>query len=140
MGSPTFASKGWRLDRKVEYLQERIAYMIGFGLPATIVTSFGPPLVNMAIFALIYPFVCPRRGVVHAKLKKTVRYPSAARSTSNPERLSPAFHSLSDSHPNGFAGRIQSVFLAGDVFRTSSPEISCGMGFRWAAGAHFCDG
>ena len=31
--------------------------MIGFGLPATVITSFGPPLVNMAVFALIYPFV-----------------------------------------------------------------------------------
>jgi len=35
--------------------------MIGFGLPATIITSFGPPLVTMAIFALIYPFVSPVR-------------------------------------------------------------------------------
>jgi len=57
MDSPTFASKGWGLDRKVDYLQERVAYMVGFGLPATVITSFGPPLVNMAVFALIYPFV-----------------------------------------------------------------------------------
>lgn len=57
IASPTFASKGWGLDRKIAYLQERLAYMVGFGLPATIITSFGPPLVNMAIFALIYPFV-----------------------------------------------------------------------------------
>lgn len=27
------------------------------GLPATLLTSFGPPLVNMALFALVYPFV-----------------------------------------------------------------------------------
>lgn len=27
------------------------------GLPATLLTSFGPPLINMAIFSLIYPFV-----------------------------------------------------------------------------------
>lgn len=29
------------------------------GLPATLLTSFGPPLINMAIFSLIYPFVRP---------------------------------------------------------------------------------
>lgn len=27
------------------------------GLPATLLTTFGPPMVNMAIFTLIYPLV-----------------------------------------------------------------------------------
>jgi len=29
------------------------------GLPATLLTTFGPPMVNMAVFTLIYPFVSP---------------------------------------------------------------------------------
>ncbi|WWC70333.1 uncharacterized protein I206_104283 [Kwoniella pini CBS 10737] len=49
-------SKRWPLDHRVSYMQDRTAYMIGFGFPATFLTSFGPPLVSMAIFALIYPF------------------------------------------------------------------------------------
>ena len=53
----TFAAKRWSLDRKVEYMQHRAAYMMGFGLPATLMTSFGPHLVTMAVFALISPFV-----------------------------------------------------------------------------------
>ncbi|KAK6910213.1 hypothetical protein I203_104245 [Kwoniella mangroviensis CBS 8507] len=51
-----FTSKHWPLDHRISYMQDRTAYMIGFGLPATFLTSFGPPLVTMAIFALIYPF------------------------------------------------------------------------------------
>jgi etoposide-induced 2.4 mRNA len=47
------------LDRRVGFMQDRVAYMAGFGIPATLITSFGPPLVNMAIFALLYPIVSP---------------------------------------------------------------------------------
>lgn len=52
----TFSTKNWSLDYRIEYLQARLAYMFGFGLPVTLMTSFGPPLVTMAIFALVYPF------------------------------------------------------------------------------------
>ncbi|CAD6583257.1 MAG: hypothetical protein TREMPRED_003512 [Tremellales sp. Tagirdzhanova-0007] len=72
----TFNAKQWPLDHRITFMQERTAYMIGFGkstfpivlfmasmlrqqpsgLVATALTSFGPTLVNMALFALIYPF------------------------------------------------------------------------------------
>ncbi|OCF36736.1 hypothetical protein I316_01332 [Kwoniella heveanensis BCC8398] len=51
-----FLQKHWPLDHRIQYMQDRTAYMFGFGLPATFITSFGPPLVKMAVFALIYPF------------------------------------------------------------------------------------
>ncbi|WVQ80629.1 hypothetical protein IAT38_002734 [Cryptococcus sp. DSM 104549] len=51
-----FSMKQWPLDYRIEYIQDRTAYMLGFGFPATFLTSFGPPLVCMAVFALIYPF------------------------------------------------------------------------------------
>jgi etoposide-induced 2.4 mRNA len=57
MSSWTFTSRGMSLDRRVGFMQDRVAYMAGFGIPATLITSFGPPLVNMAIFALLYPIV-----------------------------------------------------------------------------------
>ncbi|ODO08800.1 etoposide-induced protein [Cryptococcus wingfieldii CBS 7118] len=50
-----FSMKQWPLEYRITYIQDRLAYMFGFGLPATLMTSFGPPLVTMAIFALIYP-------------------------------------------------------------------------------------
>ncbi|WVQ72608.1 hypothetical protein IAR50_002166 [Cryptococcus sp. DSM 104548] len=50
-----FSMKQWPLEYCISYIQDRLAYMVGFGLPATLMTSFGPPLVTMAIFALIYP-------------------------------------------------------------------------------------
>ncbi|OXH39368.1 etoposide-induced 2.4 mRNA [Cryptococcus neoformans] len=52
----TFSTKNWSLDYRIKYLQARLAYMFGFGFPVTLMTSFGPPLVAMAIFALVYPF------------------------------------------------------------------------------------
>ncbi|KAL1413540.1 hypothetical protein Q8F55_001314 [Vanrija albida] len=50
------SSRQWPLDYRCKYISDRAAYMFGFGLPATLLTSFGPPLVNMIVFALIYPF------------------------------------------------------------------------------------
>lgn len=39
-------------------MHERLAYMLGFGLPITLLSSFGPvAIIKTAIFALIYPFV-----------------------------------------------------------------------------------
>lgn len=52
-----FASRQWPLDYRCSYISQHAAYMFGFGLPVTLLTSFGPPLINMAIFALLYPFV-----------------------------------------------------------------------------------
>lgn len=77
-------SKGLALEQRISYIQERTAYMIGFGKSdllhaspvshhqveltvsgflATFVTSFSTTLVNMAIFALIYPFVGHRSAL-----------------------------------------------------------------------------
>ncbi|KAL7421543.1 hypothetical protein Q5752_003312 [Cryptotrichosporon argae] len=53
----TFVSRGWPLDVRARFVADRAAYMFGFGLPATLLSSFAPPLVNMAVFALIYPFL-----------------------------------------------------------------------------------
>ncbi|ORY32496.1 etoposide-induced protein 2.4-domain-containing protein [Naematelia encephala] len=52
----TFSSRGWPLEYRVRFMQDRAAYMLGFGLVPTLLSSFGPPLINMAVFALIYPF------------------------------------------------------------------------------------
>lgn len=30
--SSTFSARSWLLDQKVEYMQDRVAYMIGFGM------------------------------------------------------------------------------------------------------------
>ncbi|CAK9785456.1 hypothetical protein CC85DRAFT_293575 [Cutaneotrichosporon oleaginosum] len=51
-----FVLRQWSLDTRCAYISSRGWYMFGFGLPATLLTSFGPPLINMAIFSLIYPF------------------------------------------------------------------------------------
>lgn len=52
----TFLTRGWGLDHRITFMQDRIGYMAGFGLIATSITSLGSPLVNLAIFALVYPF------------------------------------------------------------------------------------
>jgi len=74
--------------------------MIGFGLPATIITSFGPPLVNMAIFALIYPFVSNHREIVPDKLTtQFVIQALLARPPTPRDSLLPSTPSPQSSHP-----------------------------------------
>ncbi|BEJ11057.1 hypothetical protein CspHIS471_0104790 [Cutaneotrichosporon sp. HIS471] len=53
----SFVSRQWSLETRCTYISSRGWYMFGFGLPATLLTSFGPPLINMAISSLIYPFL-----------------------------------------------------------------------------------
>ncbi|EKD02139.1 hypothetical protein A1Q2_03501 [Trichosporon asahii var. asahii CBS 8904] len=52
-----FANRDWPLARRCAYIGDRAAYMFGFGLIPTLLTSFFPPLINMAIFTLLYPFL-----------------------------------------------------------------------------------
>ncbi|KAG8784451.1 hypothetical protein FRC15_003247 [Serendipita sp. 397] len=48
-------AKGLSLAARVKYLEERWAYFLGFGLPTTALCVMGSSLVNVAIFALIFP-------------------------------------------------------------------------------------
>ncbi|KAG8818399.1 hypothetical protein FRC17_010851 [Serendipita sp. 399] len=50
-----FRARGLSLAQRVKYLEERWAYFLGFGLPTTAVCTMGSSLVNVAIFALIFP-------------------------------------------------------------------------------------
>ncbi|GMK59563.1 hypothetical protein CspeluHIS016_0801690 [Cutaneotrichosporon spelunceum] len=52
-----FQSRQWSLETRSAYVSSRGWYMFGFGLPPTLLTSFGPRLINMAIFSLIYPLL-----------------------------------------------------------------------------------
>lgn len=63
-----FANRDWPLGKRCAYIGDRAAYMFGFGestpatsltagLIPTLLTSFFPPLINMAIFTLLYPFL-----------------------------------------------------------------------------------
>lgn len=100
------------LDRRIGYMQDRLAYMLGFGMPATLITSLGPPLVNMAIFALLYPIV---RLLVRFLIppcfadKQFVIQAIQSRPPSPKQSLLPSTPSPSASHPSsptmdGFAG------------------------------------
>ncbi|CAG7846485.1 SubName: Full=Uncharacterized protein {ECO:0000313/EMBL:CCA66891.1} [Serendipita indica DSM 11827] len=48
-------AKGLSLAARVRYLEERWAYFLAFGLPTTALCYLGNSLVNVAIFALIFP-------------------------------------------------------------------------------------
>ncbi|KAF9533471.1 etoposide-induced protein 2.4-domain-containing protein [Crepidotus variabilis] len=48
-------SRGLSLSRRIQHLEERWAYYLTFGLPATALCMWGSSLANAAIFALIFP-------------------------------------------------------------------------------------
>lgn len=52
----SFSSRGWTLTQISTKLSRDLPYYIAFGIMPTLICSFGPPLLRMAIFALIYPF------------------------------------------------------------------------------------
>lgn len=48
---------GWPFSERVKFLDSRWSYFIGFGFPITFVSWWSSdPLVNLALFALFYPF------------------------------------------------------------------------------------
>ncbi|TKY90074.1 hypothetical protein EX895_000072 [Sporisorium graminicola] len=50
-------SRGWSLDRRMRYCEERWSYFVAFGLPSTAVSFFHPSgLLNLMLFMLIFPF------------------------------------------------------------------------------------
>ncbi|EFI28440.1 hypothetical protein CC1G_13973 [Coprinopsis cinerea okayama7 len=48
-------SRGMSLARRVRHLEERWAYYLAFGLPATAICMLGRGLASAALFALVYP-------------------------------------------------------------------------------------
>ncbi|ORX36757.1 etoposide-induced protein 2.4-domain-containing protein [Kockovaella imperatae] len=103
----TFTSRGWSLTHRVIFMQERTLYMVGFGFPATFLSSFFTPLVNMAIFALIYPFfvlqaLLARPPVPRSSLLPTTPSPHSSLPASPSEQhpsMTPNASSLSASRP-----------------------------------------
>ncbi|SPO20563.1 uncharacterized protein UTRI_00039 [Ustilago trichophora] len=50
-------SRGWSLDRRMRYCEERWTYFVAFGLPSTAVSFFHPSgLLNLMLFMLVFPF------------------------------------------------------------------------------------
>lgn len=50
-------SRGWSLDRRMRYCEERWSYFVAFGLPSTAVSFFHPSgLLNLMLFMLVFPF------------------------------------------------------------------------------------
>ncbi|PFH52432.1 hypothetical protein AMATHDRAFT_140128 [Amanita thiersii Skay4041] len=48
-------ARGMSLARRIRHIEERWAYYLAFGLPVTILCSYGPGLANAATFALLFP-------------------------------------------------------------------------------------
>ncbi|RSH78328.1 uncharacterized protein EHS24_002047 [Apiotrichum porosum] len=115
-----FTARGWSLDTRCSYISDRSAYMLGFGLPATLLTSFGPPLVNMAVFALIYPFLLiqalqSRPPSVHSLLPATPS-PGSSNPTTPTSELPPSL--LTMGHVGGNGGGLGAAsYTSGPIVR-----------------------
>lgn len=50
-------SRGWSLEKRMRYCEERWSYFVAFGLPSTAVSFFHPSgLLNLMLFMLVFPF------------------------------------------------------------------------------------
>ncbi|EPQ32062.1 uncharacterized protein PFL1_00260 [Pseudozyma flocculosa PF-1] len=50
-------ARGWSLERRTRYCEERWSYFVAFGLPSTAVSFFHPSgLLNLMLFMLVFPF------------------------------------------------------------------------------------
>lgn len=76
--SHAWSARGWSVSDRITFLQTRYAYLAGFGLPLTVVTTlpFLPPLVLTSLYALFYPVF-----LILASISSPV--PSASGSFSN---------------------------------------------------------
>lgn len=98
------------------------------GLPATLLTSFGPPLINMAIFSLIYPFFVVQ--AMQSRPPSASLLPGAGTPTSGastPTKETHSFHSpiLGSGAPIGGRAHVPIFFFARNALK----------GLRWVAEA-----
>jgi len=45
----------WTTEQKINYFEEHIFYLLGFGTPLTLIVSFCPKFIGLAIFAFLLP-------------------------------------------------------------------------------------
>jgi hypothetical protein len=50
-------NKGWKLEKRIEYFEERWAYFAGFGFTFTVITFFVDQFLSAGVFALFFPLV-----------------------------------------------------------------------------------
>ncbi|EXX63360.1 EI24-domain-containing protein [Rhizophagus irregularis] len=48
-------NKGWKLEKRIEYFEERWAYFAGFGFTFTVITFFVDQFLSAGVFALFFP-------------------------------------------------------------------------------------
>lgn len=83
-----WVSRGWSLERRMRYCEERWSYFVAFGLPSTAISFFHPSgLLNLMLFMLVFPFCMVLAMLAHPQ-----------------PRLSPSGSATSTPDYNGVAG------------------------------------
>ena len=49
--------KGWSMNSRMNFVEGKWAYFLGFGFPSTLMTFFFPQFISGGIFALLFPVV-----------------------------------------------------------------------------------
>ena len=62
-----WASKGWRLLRRINHFQRHWLFYLGFGAPGTVATAYFPLLVSSGVYAMVFPFFVVVGAHCHAE-------------------------------------------------------------------------
>ncbi|KAN0066511.1 hypothetical protein ACQY0O_000605 [Thecaphora frezii] len=78
-------ARGWSLERRTRYCEERWSYFIAFGLPSTAVSFFHPSgLLNLMLFMLVFPF-CTVLAMLASPQPKVAASSSSSSFSPNPD-------------------------------------------------------
>uniref|UniRef100_A0A7S3PCQ5 Uncharacterized protein n=1 Tax=Aplanochytrium stocchinoi TaxID=215587 RepID=A0A7S3PCQ5_9STRA len=72
--------QGWSFQKRLVFFQEHWVYMLGFGMPCSIVTMWVPQFVGYGLYAMVFP-ICMILAIIGTPVKhrKTQHVPEAIR-------------------------------------------------------------
>ena len=86
--------QGWTLESRLEHVERRFAYFLGFGLPAAALTVAAPRLIATGLFAVAFPMLIILAVIAQPLPLTQPQQPAPAPSASSPapSPLSYAFY------------------------------------------------
>ncbi|KAJ1975954.1 hypothetical protein H4R35_002909 [Dimargaris xerosporica] len=78
---PMWINRNWSIEKRLDYIEGRWAYFLGFGLPCTLITFFSSQFISAGIFAFLFPMYIIMASIARPLPKRT--------ESAHPSRLLP---------------------------------------------------